>query len=578
MTDERAGPNTLPDLLGADVWNELATTMRVREYTEGDKIVVQGDLSPDFHIIESGFACVTAMAPDGELRELGRLRPGDCIGEMSLLTGEPASADVIAVTPVTAYAISQQQVRELGELRVRLIGTLSTILAGRLRSANERLLQRGGANVIALFTNPQALSALAGLPDAIGRVVHRPVLVAALGDELGQALAQITRSGANISISTLGADEPLAPFLDAASRDYEHILLICDDQRAIVPDVDAGHAYNVALADQARHSIGVRKRTRKTIIIGGEEPSTAAGLRRMSDRLGAEVVAIVQQPDAGQEIERLARVLMRRRVGVAFGAGAAKGLAHLGVLRALTAMGVPIDVVSGASIGSAVAAGVASGMDVDELEALVNRVAKKIVRPAIPLYSLLSNAGIREEIRRASGETRIEDLNLPLAIVAVDLIRRAEVTFTSGLVWPRIIASTAIPGVYPALSAAGTYLVDGGILTPVPARQCRELGADIVIGVRLTATRTSPRERIDHPPGRPLAVEAMIRSFEIMQNRISEISHQPCDITVEVQVEGTGGLRDFKRGVEFAALGDQATRSAAPALTEKLPYVKEAAP
>ena len=165
-------------------------------------------------------------------------------------------------------------------------------------------------------------------------------------------------------------------------------------------------------------------------------------------------------------------------------------------------------------------------------------------------------------------------LTSPLAIVAVDIFRRAEVTFTSGLVWPRIVASTAIPGVYPATAAMGSYLVDGGILTPVPARQCRELGADIVIGVRLTATRTSPRERLDRQPGKPLAVEAMIRAFEIMQNRISEISHEPSDVTIEVSVEGTGGLRDFKRGPEIAQVGRQATRAAAGALSEAIPYLK----
>jgi NTE family protein len=237
-------------------------------------------------------------------------------------------------------------------------------------------------------------------------------------------------------------------------------------------------------------------------------------------------------------------------------------------------MGVPIDAVSGASIGAAVAAGVAAGTPVDELEELVNRVAARVVRPTVPVHSLLSNAGIKEEIHRVAGETRIEDLDLPLAIVAVDIFRRSEVTFTSGLVWPRIVASTAIPGVYPASAALGSYLVDGGILTPVPARQCRELGADIVIGVRLTATRTSPRERLERQPGRPLAVEAMIRAFEIMQNRISEISHEPSDVTIEVCVEGTGGLRDFKRGPEIARVGYAATRDAGPALAEALPYVK----
>jgi NTE family protein len=239
-------------------------------------------------------------------------------------------------------------------------------------------------------------------------------------------------------------------------------------------------------------------------------------------------------------------------------------------------MDVSIDVVSGSSIGAAVAAGVAANRSIDELSALITRAARRAFRPTLPLYSFLSNAGIRDELKELAADLRIEDLDLPLAIVATDLFRRSEVTFTSGPLWPRLLASMAIPGVYPPSRAMGSYLVDGGVLSPVPVRQCRELGADIVIGIRLTGKGTSPRNQLERNPGRPFAVETMMQTFEIMLNRISEVSSELADVNIEVAIEGAGGLRDFKREREMADAGYRAAMAAAPSIRSALPSTRAA--
>jgi NTE family protein len=135
----------------------------------------------------------------------------------------------------------------------------------------------------------------------------------------------------------------------------------------------------------------------------------------------------------------------------------------------------------------------------------------------------------------------------------------------------------AIPGVYPPSAALGSYLVDGGVLHPVPVRQCRELGAGVLIGVRLTASRTSPRTSLDEKPQRPLAIETIMRSMEIMVNRLSEVSHENADVNIEVRIDGGGGVRDFKRGDEIAGVGYRTVMGAAPALAEAMPYISTAA-
>src|SRR5262249_49921995 len=157
-----------------------------------------------------------------------------------------------------------------------------------------------------------------------------------------------------------------------------------------------------------------------------------------------------------------------------------------------------------------------------------------------------------------------------------DIFRRSAVTFTSGLVWPRILASMAIPGIYPPLRTSDSYLVDGAVLNPVPARQCRELGAGVVIGVRLTGEATSPREALDQRPSRPYAIDTIMRSLEIMQNHVSEMSRNDADVMIEVCLD-RGGLRDFGRATEIAEEGHRAVIAAVPSLHSVLPYVEVAA-
>jgi predicted acylesterase/phospholipase RssA len=269
-------------------------------------------------------------------------------------------------------------------------------------------------------------------------------------------------------------------------------------------------------------------------------------------------------------------VITNRRIGLALGAGAAKGLAHLGVLRALAALDVPVDMISGCSIGSAIAAGWASGLGADELTALTSRIAGRAIRPTLPLRSFLSSKGIRDELVREAGERRFEDMQIPLSLVATDIFRRSEVTFTKGLLWPCILASMALPGVYPPVAANGSYLVDGAVLNPVPVKQCRELGAGVVIAVRLTGKRTSPREQLDVRPSFPTAVETISRTFEIMNNRISEMSHVQADVTIEVSIEG-GGIRDFKHVERISAEGASAVGLAHDQLAAAMPSIRTGA-
>jgi NTE family protein len=566
--------------LSDEEWDALRVHMDPRTFQPGDVLVAQGAMEPPLQVIVEGTAVVVATNSQGRRHELGRLGFGECVGEMSLLTGDPASADVIAVSRMQTYAAPPERLAELGELRSRLIEALSAALAGRLKHANERLLSLHAARVHAICCEPEDIASLALLPSAIARIGGR-VMVLVMGEAIAAAAARSSIAGSGVVVQAVehGDEADFSLLIERLAREFDDIVLFAPASAINRVVGESSSVINVASEHGAEYA--VRGALGGRLVVISAERWTQPALRRLTSRLARPVIGIIP-PDSvsigrNGQIMKLARVMTGKQVGVALGAGAAKGLAHLGVLRALDELRVPIDVVAGCSIGSAIAAGVAAGMTVDELMEATARVASKAVRPTLPVRSFLSNSGLKEELRRLGGDRRIEDLDLPLAVMATDLFRRTAVTFTSGLAWPRLLASMAIPGVYPPSAALGSYLVDGSVLHPVPVRQCRDLGAGVVIGVRLTGSRTSPRDSLDETPQRPLALETIMRSLEIMVNHLSEVSHVDADVNIEVQVEGGGGVRDFKRGDEIAAVGYRTVMAQAETLVAAMPYIKSEA-
>jgi hypothetical protein len=371
-TESRTLASTLFHLLSEDEWESLRAKMELRTFVPGQVLVQQGTIEPDFHVIVEGVALVIATNNHGERRELGRLGFGECIGEMSLLTGDPASADVIAATPVQAYAVTPARLATLGDLRPRLIEALSAALAGRLKHANERLLALHVARTHVVCCDPEDVAALAQLPGAMADTTGGRVMVLVAGEATIEASKRARLDPENVTVRLVGDAETaeLPALLHRMAHEFDEIVLLGAEEafHQIAPDA-------ASVLHIAREVDGAYVRSRHAsggqLIVVGRERWTQPALRRLTARLERPVVAILPPESTSSRartpISKLARVLTHRQVGVALGAGAAKGLAHLGVLRAFDELRIPIDVISGCSIGSPIAAGIAAGMTVDEL-------------------------------------------------------------------------------------------------------------------------------------------------------------------------------------------------------------------
>ncbi len=181
-------------------------------------------------------------------------------------------------------------------------------------------------------------------------------------------------------------------------------------------------------------------------------------------------------------------VKKQKRVGLALGGGSARGWAHVGVIKALTEAGIPIHCIAGTSIGSLVGGFYASG-SLDNLERFAKEMkwntVLRYLDVKIPRQGLLEGKKILKFLRETLKIKRVENLSIPYCAVATDLVTGEEIRIRKGNLVEAIRASISIPGLFDPIKKQGRWLVDGGLVNPVPVNAVRAMGADIVIAVDL---------------------------------------------------------------------------------------------
>lgn len=175
---------------------------------------------------------------------------------------------------------------------------------------------------------------------------------------------------------------------------------------------------------------------------------------------------------------------MKPKIGVALGSGGSRGLAHIGVLKVLKEHNISVDYISGSSMGSLIGAIHANGNDLNMMEKLAIHLKRKHwLDLSVPKLGLVSGEKVKELIKILTHGKNIEDLKIPLAIVATDIEKGERVVFTQGPIYKAVRASISIPGIFVPEEVEGRLLVDGGVIDRVPIHAVRNMGADFVIAV-----------------------------------------------------------------------------------------------
>jgi NTE family protein len=257
------------------------------------------------------------------------------------------------------------------------------------------------------------------------------------------------------------------------------------------------------------------------------------------------------------------------RLGLALGGGAARGFAHVGVIQVLEEAGLRPSHVVGTSAGSLVAALYASGKTPVELV----RVAESMQEAEITdwMLPILNRGALRGEalakyVNTQVGGKTLEQMQIPLGIVATDLGSGQAITFRRGNTGAAVRASSAVPAVFQPVRLGDREYVDGGLVSPVPVRQTREMGANLVIAVDISSD----------PEGNPYGdtFQILMQTFAIMGKSINTLALKEADVVIRPALSGVKSA-DFSARLRAIEAGRVAMRAALPALKARMAQIEE---
>lgn len=266
--------------------------------------------------------------------------------------------------------------------------------------------------------------------------------------------------------------------------------------------------------------------------------------------------------------------MARPKFGIALGSGAARGLAHIGVLRVLAEHQVPIDVITGSSAGAVIAALYAAGFPISRMIEMAESLSiARLARPTLSKRGLSSSIAVEQLLVDLVGDLDFRDLRIPLTVVATDLRSGREVYLDSGRVARAVRASAGFVGVYSPVEIGGVLLVDGGVAMAAPVGAARAMGADYVAAVDVI-----PAFVFDEFPGNIFSIVS--RTLDVLIKRAETPSLESADFVLE-PLSGDIGSFEFDRAERLVELGEIAAMKALHAIRETLglaPSAVEPAP
>lgn len=452
----------------------------------GQPLFLGGEAADSIYFVLSGTLGTFRIGPSGSADFVGHVRSGEPVGEMALfvggvdLDGDGTIDDALHTSSV--YALRDSEI--IGLTRKgwqRLVKSAPELLESMIRVILRRLGRSGERNARAA---PKVYTLLATSP-TIDLMLRARVLKDAL-----------KRFGlrARIVAEAEGDDKPSA-FFDALEQANDILILI-----ASIGDTSW---YRLAIRQADRIWVLARADARPSDPLMPEDPSPARALKlvdvlllhhggtRQAARPEAWMSAAGAsrlfhwRGDQGPYCDRLARVMVGRSVGVVMSGGGARAYSHIGTVRAMRELGIPIDLVGGASMGAVIAACVAMGWDDAEIDM---RIRKAFVESNplgdynLPVVGMVKGQRVNARLKEHFGEMEISDLQIPFFAASTNLTTGAMRLHRSGLLRAALRATISLPGILPPVVDGKDILVDGAVLNNFPIDVMREMHLGFVVG------------------------------------------------------------------------------------------------
>jgi NTE family protein len=264
------------------------------------------------------------------------------------------------------------------------------------------------------------------------------------------------------------------------------------------------------------------------------------------------------------------------KIGLALSGGAARGLAHIGVLEVLEKENIPVDMIAGTSAGAAIGALYAQGKDINQIKNLVLDLDWKrlvsLVDLALPKTGFIGGRKIKNQLKSIIGDIEFGKLRIPLACVATDIRTGEEVIIKQGSVLEGVRASISIPVILTTARWGDRYLVDGGLVNPVPVSVVKEMGADFIIAVNVIPDLS---QRFHHANNKevkkPNIFSVIMQTLYITTSQAIKSSLKGADIVIKPQLAGIG-YGDFHRAQDCIQQGQLAAQSSIGEIKRQLNF------
>ena len=579
---------------------KLSSAIVERKFVSGEAVFQQDDPGNSLFIVADGRVKISVSRFVGKETFVDHLTAGEHFGEMAMLTGGRRVVTMTAVMDSTLLELEQEDFHRLMDEVSGLAANLSRTLGFRLRRETSGKTPRNVDRVVGVVqTSPKTRTVI---PLVVSQLTNVNETIRVLDDSATahqSSAYQFTELPANLAPAAESAW--IREYLTQQSGHEGHTLIGLNETTStekllgtlpqceqvwwlVEPDhaevarrqLSEVMAANPSLASRI-HWVWVLKAD----VNPNQIPAAPEGLALPDFKVLLSDSPVVPGRLQKQSISRLVRHLRRTRLGLALGGGAARGLAHLGVLKALEREDIYFDVITGTSAGALMALPYAFGWEPDfATETFARDLAPTWPFRLIPrggqwfmLYKFRSR-GWGPMLANHFGNVKFEQLLTPLSTVTADLITGAEVVRERGNAVNGVLESINIPHIARPILRDGMALVDGGIINNVPSDLLPERGADMVIGVNISA-KLSHRfggnvpGLADNQMKNAGQFETIMRSNEVQDHLITDLRTSGVDFKINVDTSEFE-FSDFTRAKELSEVGEQAAEAIIPELKQRL--------
>jgi predicted acylesterase/phospholipase RssA/CRP-like cAMP-binding protein len=475
--EARAALTSVFGPIGDAAFDAIAGELEFVVTSGGAELFRQGDPGDSVYVLLHGRLHVSQEDEETDEEELlGEVLPGQAVGEIGLLTGATRTATLRAARDSVLVRITAETFNRMCERDPELLRYLTKVVVERLgRRTSRHRFSPQVSNIAVVSTCRDAFThrLATSLRDALSgfgatRHLEEHEFPIALG-EAEEAGDESARARVAEWLAQQEAGQRFVVYEVGRERDvWSRRCLRQADVVVTVVDADAEPG---VLRDAPSSRADLATHIRRILVLRHRSPD--ADLRGTARWLAEADVDEHYHVREGrpEDIARLARILAGRGIGLALGGGGARGFAHIGIYRALTERGVPVDWVGGTSIGSIFAACIAMGWRPDEVQERAREAfleGKPMSGLTLPMVSVLSPRRL-ERLVSAVFDRDIEDLTLPFFCIATNLTKAKVVVHERGCLWRALRSSVALPGVFPPAVEGNDLVIDGGILNNLPA-------------------------------------------------------------------------------------------------------------